>query len=152
MALQQLLSVGCTCYRTWQQWEKWLWKISTNFKRKLFMKFHVQGLQSYGLQRAHTVERRVFNQTVKGFPIAYDPANAKVVSSHVIYKVDALNDLSPMMKYHNAPYDNREKGCHALKSDSAFYLLFALESWLVSLWYLSRGSKRLISLMHLLRL
>ena len=83
------------------------------------MKFHAQGLPGYVLQRAYKREEAIFKQTAKCVPISSVPADANVISSHVIYKVKLLDDNSLQMKSRIAPHGNKDHDRAELKTDSA---------------------------------
>ena len=89
------------------------------FGHKDFMKSHAQGLPSYVMQRAYKREEAAFKKTVKCVPISEFPANANIISSHVIYKVKLKDDDDLDMNSRIAPHGHKDVLRFELKTDSA---------------------------------
>ena len=89
------------------------------FKSKEFLRHHAQGLPSSVIENAYTAEEDSFLQNCERVHYSDVPANANVVSSHVIYKVKDLDDHSLHCKARIAPHGNKDSEKDGLRTDSS---------------------------------
>ena len=87
------------------------------FDHKDFMLHHVEGFYPHPVWNAYLEEEFKFMKTVREVPINDVPKNANVITSHVIYKIEANEDGTFKMKARIAPDGNKDRDRHILKTD-----------------------------------
>lgn len=78
------------------------------FGQKVFVQYQTQGLPMFSLQNAYKKEEESFKKTVQMVHVSKVPADANVITRHVIYKVKTNDDGSLKMKARIAPHGNKD--------------------------------------------
>ena len=89
------------------------------FGHKDFMLNQAEGLPPHPIWNAYRQEEAKFMKTVREVSVNKVPKGSNLVTSHVIYKVQANDDGSLKMKARIAPHGNKDKDRDLLKTDSA---------------------------------
>lgn len=79
-----------------------------HFGNRAFMRHGAQGFPSFETEEAYAIEEADFKRTCQIFPLSDVPSEAKVFSSHVLYKVEVLDDRTLKMKLRIAPNGNED--------------------------------------------
>eukprot|EP00178_Gracilaria_changii_P016074 TRINITY_DN453_c0_g1_i1.p1 TRINITY_DN453_c0_g1~~TRINITY_DN453_c0_g1_i1.p1 ORF type:complete len:311 (-),score=40.62 TRINITY_DN453_c0_g1_i1:1250-2182(-) len=89
------------------------------FNTKEFLLYQAIGLPQFITQNAFATGEDNFKKIVREVHVSRVPANANIISSHVLYKVKIKDDNSLMMKARIAPHGNKDREKQLLKTDSA---------------------------------
>lgn len=89
------------------------------FNSKEFLLHQAQGLPQFVTQNAYSIEEINFKKIFKEVHFSDIPADANIISSHVLYKVKVNDDNSLMMKARIGPHGNKDRDKHNLKTDFA---------------------------------
>lgn len=86
---------------------------------KDFMLHQAQGLPDFPMHNTYSTQEEKFKSTVKEVYSKSIPESANVITSHVLYKIKANDDVALRMKARIAPHGNEDRERDKLKSDSA---------------------------------
>ena len=79
----------------------------------------VDGLLRHSVRNVYREEEAKFMKMSVNFPSGSPPKGSNIITSHVIYKVEEIDDGSLKMKAKIAPHGNKDKDRDLLKTDSA---------------------------------